>query len=148
MLQHAFAAGLKSFSIGSKPHRNADVSFVRGSYMFTAIMSTLAHLYVLRSILSLGIFRQVYIPGFDDDVRSSGLQKVAAGAHVFLQYDFIIINLSALIWSYALVKQVKVVKTMKLVWVLVTADALLGPGAMVSAVFWWRERRIREATKN
>lgn len=136
VLQHVFAAGIELFSSGSKPHRSPDVFFVRWSYMFATIISASTHLYVLGSILSHeGLFQRVYMPAGKDQVRWSTLQKVAAGAHVFLQYDFIIINISALVWSWALVKQTKAVQTMSLVGLLLIADALVGPGALISAVF-------------
>lgn len=148
ILQYVLAAGAGSYITVAKQHPNADLSFVRGSYMFAAIFSAGAHCYILSYLFSLEVmFRKIFIPTFNDQVRAAGVQKLAMGAVLFLQYDFIIINISALLWCYLLVKQVKDIKMMVLVAGIIVADALIGPGALVSVVFWWRERIVRESQR-
>lgn len=84
------------------------------------------------------------MPLSNQTVASAGTSQVALGSFLFLQYDCLIINLTAVLWSYALVVEhvAGLASSWGFVAGLVLADYVLGPGATVSAALWWREARI------
>ncbi|KAI9785109.1 MAG: hypothetical protein M1816_000520 [Peltula sp. TS41687] len=148
VLQHMLCASLTMISPARAGRANADIGYVRGAYGFGAVLSALGHLYVLRGILlSDSTIRQVYLPSTSQPGMSSGEKILAQGATIFLQYDWMIINVSALLWSYLLVrKQVKRIKVSTCV-AAVVVNAAVGPGALVSGVLGWREGKIRTINK-
>lgn len=145
VLQHVFSAGLASVTTGVEPQEpNADLPAVRRSYLYASVLCATAHLYVLNDFRTTGsTLAQIYIPSSSDEVKAISVEVVARGAVLFLKYDFILINVCALLWSYLLIKKVKDVNGLGLIAGLVVANTITGPGATLSAIFWWREPRVR-----
>ena len=120
--------------------------FVVGSYIFAGLSSAAVHIYVL--IISLFTqnthigFSRVFIPSLVKiDPRAP--KKITEGAHLFLQYDWIIINLTCILYIYflseahleTLTRHLKIPsgsrKLVAIVFITMTT-VILGPGAAVS----------------
>lgn len=125
---------------------DSNKAFVAGSYIFAGLSSAAAHIYVL--IISLFTsntriaFSRVFLPSHVEiDLRNSN--KITEGAHLFLQYDWVIINLTCIIYTYflleahleSLIRYLKIPsglgKVVAMPLVMMTT-ILLGPGAAVS----------------
>lgn len=140
----------RSLSNSSKP-------FVVASYIFAGLSSAAAHIYVL--IISLFAkntriaFNRVFIPSLDKiDPRAPS--KITEGAHLFLQYDWIIINLTCMLYVYLLLEahmeilirhmNIPSVSSKVVIMLLVTiTTVILGPGAAVSFACAIIENRLQ-----
>jgi hypothetical protein len=120
---------------------------LRQAYLLAAFISVTGHLYVLQRIFrSPGLFQSIYIPAANQTVMTSGTDLMLQGALLFLQYDFIIINLSSLLWAYFLLEQTAAFSVQNFGGV-VLINAILGPGAMVTGLLWWNEGLAIEGKK-
>ena len=120
------------------------VPWIRGALAFAAIASSMAHIYALSSaILSSSIHRNIYFGISNAQVSSANNDKIALGAAFFLQWDCAIINISTALWGAFLVRERVDINVAALSVILFATNALLGPGAMMSSVFYWREGKIR-----
>ena len=124
------------------------VWWTRASYLLAALSSALGHLYVLGTICFSDDLRlsytRLYVPILLSEPNGSD-RKLMGGPWLFLQYDLIIIALSSLSWAYLLsVKLVhgKAAADSSILMALILGGIILGPGATVSLVLWWREDRI------
>ena len=122
----------------------SDLLWIRGALAFAGFASSISHIYALASALfSSRIHRSIYWGISNADVSAAGVDKLALGAAFFLQWDLAIIYISTVIWGAFLVREKADVNIAGLALGLVMMSALLGPGAMMSFVFYWRESRIR-----
>lgn len=126
----------------SDPNR----SFVIGSYVFAGLSSAAAHIYVLIisgfTQNSRIAFTRVFIPSLVEIDRRAP-NRITEGTHLFLQYDWIIINLTCILYSYflleahleTLIRHLKIPsssrKPVAIVFVTMTT-VIVGPGAAVS----------------
>ncbi len=143
-LHYALSQILGLTAKGKAHHPHSDLLWVRGAFAFAGLASSMTHVYALAGgIQSKGGLHSMYAGISNFDVSAAGVGKVALGAALFLQYDCAIINICTLIWGFLLVRESARVDTAHLIVVLVVMNALFGPGATMSAVFWWRESKIR-----
>lgn len=122
------------------------------SYLLALVSSTSGHLYVMYRVATsqnaaTNLWR-MYVPA--NLVRVENFQHILLeGPWLFLKYDFLIISLSSLSWTYYLLQHTsreegKPGASSKLVLLLAMlfGSALLGPGAVVSLALFWRERSL------
>lgn len=139
---HYVLSWLLSPSRSAKPA--SDLPWIRGALAFSVVVSAVAHIYALAStLLSSDTRRNIYSGISNAQVSAANLDKIALGAAFFLQWDCAIINICTILWGAFLVRQSADITIAALALGLVTMDAVLGPGAMMSCVFYWRESRIR-----
>lgn len=135
---------------------DADEPFVVQSYTLAGICSAAAHVYALAVSLfaqdSATAFSRVYIPR-PANVDPLAPNKITEGAHLFLQFDWIVINLTCVVYAYLLLEPH--LKTFNFYlpksWAKQAAMLLiglttivLGPGAAVSFAFALRECELRK----
>lgn len=118
----------------------ANVLAVRQAYMISGCISAVGHLYVLQMIIrSPDLFQSIYIPAANQDIMATtGVDLMLQGALLFLQYDFIIINLASLLWAYFVLEEMAVFSVQNFCGFMV-ANVILGPGATMTGLLWWKE---------
>ena len=136
---------------------NSSKSFVVASYIFAGLSSAAAHIYVLMiSLLAQDnriAFSRVFIPSLGK-IDPQAPSKITEGAHLFLQYDWIIINLTCILYVYLLLEahlqilnrhlNIPSVSSKVVVILLITiTTVVLGPGAAVSFTCAVIENRLR-----
>ena len=86
---------------------DADKPFVIRSYTLAGICSAAAHVYALAVSLfaqdPATAFSRVYIPR-PANVDPLASNKITEGAHLFLQFDWIVINLTCVLYAYLLLE--------------------------------------------
>lgn len=139
---HYVLSRLLKQSKSAKP--SSDLPWIRGALAFAGVVSSIAHIYALAgALLSSGVRRSVYFGVSNAQASAATVDKIALGAAFFLQWDCAIINVSTLIWGALLIRERASVNMVGLTMGLLVTTALLGPGGMMSLVFYWRESRIR-----
>ena len=161
---HYIAARCIAFFSKNESYSDAGRPFVHQAWVFTGVCSATAHGYVLMMSLfsqnSATTFSRVYIPS-PANVNLSASNRLTEGGQLFLQYDFIIISLTCILYAYLLLEQqaktlmssVSAVHerpgleryTTLLLVGLVTF--LLGPGAVVSFAFALREDTLSKGDR-
>lgn len=125
----------------------ADVKTLPRSYLLIGMVPALCHICVVARALSTTGLASMYIPGPNSQVTAATLDKVAQGAFLFLQYDWIMINASTLIWSFSKISAVADLHAISLTAGLLMIECVVGPGALVCGILWWRENRLAYAFK-
>ena len=125
--------------------RASDLLWIRGALGFAIAASSMTHIYALAgAFLSTDVSRNIYFGVSNAQVSVADVDKIALGAAFFLQWDWAIINLSTIAWGAFLVREHARVNAIILVLGLAGMNGLVGPGAMMSGVFYWREGRVRD----
>ncbi|KAL8886002.1 MAG: hypothetical protein Q9192_006552 [Flavoplaca navasiana] len=114
----------------------------------TAFLASI-HIYCLLSIIfsssPSSSFSYIYVPS-PTTVHPSSTHHIAQGALLFMQYDNIVISLTCALLCYVAVRPCLDLGrkgSLGLAIEIAAATVLVGPGAVVSAGFAWRERRGR-----
>ena len=132
-------------NIDVRTRKSAFMPSVRQALFIAGSFSALCHLTILVHILfGWQTFSSIYVPGSSSAVASAGTSKILEGSRLFLQYDYLGITLSTLLWVYYLVVGLSDVSRTYLVSIMLIGNILIGPGAVTSAVLWWRECRFLE----
>ncbi|CAL8579553.1 hypothetical protein XPA_005292 [Xanthoria parietina] len=126
-------------------------TLTRTSLLLSALFSASIHLYCLltTTLLSsptsapLTTFPRVYIPA-PKSVQPNSADIIAQGAALFMRYDNIIINATCALLCYMVMSPhldsgAQQGSKMGLAVGIAVATFLLGPGAVGSLGFWWRE---------
>lgn len=126
--------------IRSSPRSEAP--YLRTAYVFAFLLSFAGHAYswssfLLRSKELPGSFLELYIPS------PSAVTDLKSAATLFLQYDWICIASSALLWGVFSVAPFVEFGLVPLLLVFLAGFVVVGPGAVVSLAFLWREGRLR-----
>lgn len=128
----------------------ADQRFKLGSYTFVGTYTAAAHLYVLaKSLLSKDsatALTRIFFPS-PGKVDRSAPTRLVEGAHLFLQYDWIVINLTCVLYAYTILTQYQMpvtshfrISSERTTLILaILAAVVLGPGAAVSFALIARE---------
>lgn len=141
-LHYIFSAVLSS-SISTEPA--SDLPWIRGALGFAIAASSMTHIYALAgAFMSRDISRSIFFGISNALVTAADVDKIALGAAFFLQWDWAIINISTIAWGAFLVREHEEVNAIALTLGLAAVNGLLGPGAMMSGVFYWREGRVRD----
>lgn len=134
------------FNVVRSAEPASDLPWIRGALGFAAVASFISHMYVVAcALLSSGIHRSIYFGISNVQVSAASVDKIALGFALFLQWDYATIYISTVIWGAFLVREIKKINIAGLTLGLVLMNGLLGPGATMSWVFYWRESKIREA---
>jgi hypothetical protein len=139
-------------------------SFVVGAYIFAGLYSTAAHTYAMMASLfdqnPATIFGRVFLPSYTH-VDASTPTVIVDAAHLFLQYDLIVIGLTFIPYTYVLLDPLleerslfqphinirqELERPMALLLVILTC-VILGPGATVSFAFAVKEIALLKARK-
>ncbi len=124
---------------------------VQVSLLLSILFSASIHIYCLLSTLfpfspsPLLSFARIYIPS-PHSVHPSSTQHIAQGALLFMQYDSLIICATCALLCYTAVSSCLDSRRsgrIGLAFGIAAATVLVGPGAVVSAGFAWREGRGR-----
>lgn len=136
---------------GLYPIRNIDVRTRKSAYipsvqqalLVAGAFSAISHAIVLGNIL-LGnqSIRSIYMPDSTAVRLAHEGQKLLEGSRLFLQYDYIGIFLSIVLWCNHLITSITRVSNIKLTALLATASLLAGPAAVGCAVLSWREQEM------
>lgn len=125
---------------------DSNKQFVMASYIFAGLSSAAAHLYVLKISLfaqnTRVAFSRVFIPSMVK-IDPQAPSKITEGAHLFLQFDWIIINLTCMLYIYFLLEahletlirhmNISSISGKVVILLLITiTTVILGPGAAVS----------------
>ncbi|KAH8601823.1 hypothetical protein B0O99DRAFT_607532 [Bisporella sp. PMI_857] len=130
-----------------------DVRHLNASYLAAFLVAASVHLYAVYAILAsssprLG-FSYVFLPNGAtwDQTRSLGL-------HWIFQWDAIGIAAGSLVWAYAVIydarwrlKDLSAGAVVTDLLVIGVASVVVGPFAVVAAVWWWREGRLVKTAK-
>ena len=154
-MQHALAALLASTSTGNgNPGKSK--RYVVGAYLFTGACSAAAHGYAMLTALFSGdqaiSFKRVYVPS-PSKVDRASVEKITEGAHLFLQYDYMIISLTCILYTYLLFEShlkpkaflrayltaLPVSEGKAATLLIALSTAVLGAGATVSLALWAKE---------
>ncbi|KAL8857760.1 MAG: hypothetical protein Q9178_005660 [Gyalolechia marmorata] len=120
---------------------------VKINLLISAVFSAVIHVYCLgTSILapssSLNAFSRVYIPD-PASMHANSTYTIVEGAFLFMRYDNIIISTTCALLCYMLLsthlKPRDLAQKVGLAVGLGVATFVLGPGAVTSLAFWWRE---------
>jgi len=140
----------------------AEKKYLKGSYLFAGLIAIIAHLSVLGTSLFSGdhtvSFQSVFLPWYTH-VDQSTPKGLVMGAHLFTQFDFLIIQITCAVYAYALLEPLmKTEQHIKLYnqssifrmpavagLVIAVSAFILGPAATVSFAFAVREDRMRKA---
>lgn len=158
ILQTILAASISIFlpphqTVNHRNHQSRTLT--HNSLLLSALFSASIHLYcLLTTILSsptsspLTTFLRVYIPA-PTSVHPNSTEIVAQGAALFMRYDNIIINVTCALLCYMVMSPhldlgAQQGSKMGLAVGIAVATVLLGPGAVGSLGFWWREGKGRE----
>jgi hypothetical protein len=130
---------------------NGDTNSVVYSYVFSGFLAAAAHVYTLCVTLFSNdasvAFGRVFIP-HPSQVVSGSVTNVHDGALLFLQYDWIVINLSCALWAYLIMNPTQHSSnsrgnvTQAIVIILLTL--IVGPGATVCGALWLSEDNLRK----
>ncbi|KAF2137745.1 uncharacterized protein K452DRAFT_329092 [Aplosporella prunicola CBS 121167] len=130
------------------------VGWLQASYVIAAMSSAVGHMYAFATLMlssdpRLG-FKGAYVPSLFSGPPGAAL-KLANGPWLFLQYDLIIISLSALSWAYLLVTPI----VGKESWVrnllpllIMVAGFVFGAGTVVSVILFWREGKMQQERRS
>ena len=139
---------------------DGDKLFVMGSYILAGLSSAAAHIYVMMVLLFTPnariTFSRVYVPSLAK-IDPWAPSKITEGAHLFLQYDWVIINLACMLYAYfllephleSLIRHLKAPSgPSKLVATLpvIMTTIVLGPGAAVSFACAARETGLQKSS--
>ena len=128
---------------GEQLQKKARSLVLRQAYLLIGLLSAIAHFWVLSYAVSAkGHFRNTYMPITNATVESAGSRRVEQGAKLFLHYDCILIYLSMLIWGYIMILQTARINAMAVATGLITAIVVIGPGALITAIFYWKESEV------
>ncbi|CAO1602215.1 hypothetical protein XANCAGTX0491_005844 [Xanthoria calcicola] len=154
ILQTALAASIAIFlpphhqTVDHEIHESRTLT--RTSLLLSALFSASIHLYcLLTTLLSsplsspLTTFPRVYIPA-PTSVHPNAADIIAQGAALFMRYDNIIINATCALLCYMVMSPhldlgAQQGSKMGLAVGIAVATFLMGPGAVGSLGFWWRE---------
>ena len=153
ILQTALAASISIFfpphqTVNHETHQSRTLT--RTSLLLSALFSASIHLYCLLTTLlssptssSLTTFPRVYIPA-PTSVHPNAADIIAQGAALFMRYDNIVINVTCALLCYMVMSPhldlgAPQGSKMGLAVGIAMATFLLGPGAVGSLGFWWRE---------
>jgi hypothetical protein len=132
--------------------RAADLSFLRNIYAAAILVTTSMHFWI--------VYLCTFSPNPEHSFRRLFLHptgyrpvemSLAQGLHAIFQADFWIIFAASVAWAYLAVldlQRVGIAKNTSLVGMAVSmmlGSLVIGPGAVVAAVWWWREGRMAEA---
>lgn len=121
-----------------------DLPYLRAAYIFAFLLSFGGHVYSWSSFLLCSkdlpsSFSEIYLPS------PSAVTDLKSAAMLFLQYDWICIASSALLWGIFSVAPFVKSGMISLVVMFLAGFVFVGPGAVVSLAFFWREGRLRES---
>ncbi len=155
ILQTTLAASISIFlplphqTVNHETHQSRTLT--RTSLLLSALFSASIHLYCLltTTLLSsptsapLSTSPRVYIPA-PKSVQPNSADIIAQGAALFMRYDNIIINATCALLCYMVMSPhldsgAQQGSKMGLAVGIAVATFLLGPGAVGSLGFWWRE---------
>ena len=127
-----------------------DSDLVRYSYIFAGFVSGSAHLYTLAiTLLSVDQnvrFGRVFIPSPSSVILGS-VENIHHGGLLFLQYDWIVVNISCALWVYLFIDTHQIFSDMQggktKIPLLLFFILLLGPGGTVCGALWLREENLR-----
>lgn len=116
---------------------------VQATFIFTFLSSAISHVSVVWPAKdNLVLLRSLYIPPISPpDPAKTSLQLAT---HVFLQWDYIFTMGSSLIGTLWLASNVRQAASVAL-WNMI-ATMVVGPGAAVSGILFWREWKLNEAS--
>ncbi|KIX09425.1 uncharacterized protein Z518_00505 [Rhinocladiella mackenziei CBS 650.93] len=135
-------------NIDVRTRKTAYVPSVQNALVLGGIVSALSHLVIVGYVLLGGqSLLSIYMPNYNKAFQAQGEAKLLEGSRLFLQYDYIGITASVLLWCYYLVIGLSGVDKTLLLIGLVAGDLILGPGAVASGVLWWREHKMLEQTQ-
>ena len=146
---HYLLSKLYSFAEGGEQLQKKSRSpVVRQAYLLIGLLSAIAHFWVVSYVVSAeGNFGSTYMPITNYTMENAGSHRVEQGAKLFLHYDCILIYLSMLVWGYIMILQTARVNAMAVVAGLVVGIVLLGPGAFITAIFYWKESEAETLEK-
>lgn len=134
---------LKFSTVDTKP-----VSHVANTYLVTGIMAACVHMTtILTCFISKSLsVSSVFLPQEDSFAPK---QTLGAGSFAFLQNDFILFTISALLWGIMNIwdmHRMGLSKSSPYLSAIAMAisSVVVGPGAALAAVWYWREHLIHD----
>lgn len=158
-IQQVAARLIKTLDQG-RERSDTDNLFVMGSYILAGLSSAAAHIYVMMVLLFTKnariTFSRVYFPSLAK-IDQWAPSNITEGAHLFLQYDWIIIHLTCMLYAYFLLEPHLETLTRhlkapsgpsKLVaqLLVIMTTIVLGPGTVVSFAFAAREYGLQKSS--
>lgn len=120
--------------------RGSSLPWVCGAFAFAGTASAAVHIGTLAGAAVWDDTLQGMYSGVSQSqVLGANVGKVGMGASLFLQYDCAIINICTVVWGYLSLRSVECRHGTALLIGLGVMNTLFGPGAMMSAVLYWRE---------
>lgn len=129
---------------------DSEGNLVRYSYILTGLVSGSVHLYTWISTLVSSdetlSFSRIFVPIFSS-VKPGSAENLHQGALLFLQYDWIVVNISCALWICLFKHKGELFPSLEggalLVPFVLFVTFLLGPGAAVCGALWLREGNLR-----
>ena len=148
-LLHYLVSKLYSIVEGREVQTKARSPILRQTYLLAGLLSAVTHFWVLSYAVSTKeSFGSIYLPITNDIVENAGSHRVEQGAKLFLHYDCILIYLSMLVWGYILILQTARLNAVVVAAGLIAGIVALGPGALITAIFYWKESETESLEKS
>jgi hypothetical protein len=149
---------LRGFQATQPEDANESNQSTRSAYLFACTIASLAHLSALgASIFTRNAelsFSRVFLPWYTHvDQSSPNGQGLVMGAHLFTQFDSLIIGLTCAVYAFALIEPLLKKRTLikyevsnkTSIWaavIIAITTVVLGPAAVVSFAFVMREANL------
>ena len=145
LVQQLLSRLFKTCWTSSKP--GSDIAYLRRVYLVGSLAALVGHVYSMAVTLLATEpamrFTRVYIPNPSSVVSATDSELLGHGALLFLQYDWMLMNLCCMVWLYALLRPHftyhSLVRHTILLMCTAISTLLFGPGFVVSIGLWWRE---------
>ncbi|ETI28353.1 hypothetical protein G647_00802 [Cladophialophora carrionii CBS 160.54] len=138
----------RSSTKSSPSNRNSDILHLNRIYLTSFLVTGMLHLFIIYLILfspnSEHSFSHMFLDPFS---YSSTQMSMVQGMHGIFLADFWIIFASSLLWAYLALWDLKRVKLADVnLWsvgiLLAIGTVAVGPGAVVTGVWYWREKQL------
>jgi hypothetical protein len=118
----------------------ADLPYLRAAYLLSVLVSATSYIYVY--LVSPMPLTRLFMEGISDPWRK--FENMGEAIGMLLKYDWVFSVLSGAVWVLLYFGDLKSDKRLnvgrgKILAALVASSVILGPGAGMAVMWWWRE---------
>lgn len=128
----------------------SSASYTKSMYVGTGLIAGVGHLYTQFIIFSSTdpalSYKRVYLPSPKSVYTASNDDRLVRGAHLFLQYDWIVVNVCLVVWVQVRLlphlRGISIFKRLCCIMLQASGTVALGPGFTTSMGLWWQEKQF------
>ena len=143
-------SSIKTSEVKPTSTRGADIKHLNRIYLSVFLVTAITHISTLFICLTSAnpklSFKYIFVPD-----RQTWMSTTTLGLHYIFQWDFWGIFLSSLIWCWMSVLDIQRIMGcqsflagLKSFVIMSLGSVLIGPGAVMAIVWWWREAKLEE----